>query len=156
MSARYVICPAAVLAAGDYAEANNLGILDALTNEVKSGNLVFPAGVAAECKKLAGDTWGAVWCNAVEGHLTDGTKLSSHLTQVIRKCPEVADNSLTSNWQANPEVAALAVSLRESGSSVTIVTNDIYGTPNRMALKLVASHLGFAAIDAESYIKGLP
>jgi len=126
-------------------------MLNTLTLNVQSGELVFPDSVLRDCKSYAPDETGTVWLAAVAGHRANCDTPYGYLEKVLAQCRRLYDEE-SEDEQSQPDVAALALWRVDQGDQVFLVSEDLQSPPTRMSLHAAAPLLGLQAVTLGQYL----
>lgn len=136
----------------EVAEPTLKTILDELTDVVADGALNFPDLVHKDCEKYAKGSLCTLWARAVAGHRRPCAPPSEYMDAVLNQCGDLLDLTLV-EWQPQIDVAAMALYLSEDLTvQVQVVTDDLHGTPDRMALVEACAVLGIQTVTVDLYV----
>jgi hypothetical protein len=129
-------------------------VLSRLTDLCTGSQLVFPPLVVRDCRDYGETDVITSWVRSNAAHLSSHVPGYELAAQVVDQCPNLFDVD-DQRESAEIEVLALALSRRNAGVPVTVVTGQWVDSPLRQSLGSAAATMGFDAITTRGFVNSV-
>jgi hypothetical protein len=129
-------------------------VLSRLTNLCTEGKLLFPPLVVRDCREFGETDLVTSWVRSNAIHLSSHAPGYDFVGQVMCECPALFDVD-DERESAEIEVLALALSRRNDGVSVAVVTGQWVDSPVRQSLGSAAIAMNFDTMSTRKFVNNV-
>lgn len=129
-------------------------VLARLTDLCTGDELVFPPLVVRDCREFGETDFITSWVRSNAAHLSNNAPGYDLAGQVMYECPALFDVD-DQRESAEIEVLALALSRRNAGAAVTVVTGQWVDSPVRQSLGSAATTMKFSTMTTRDFVNSV-
>lgn len=126
-------------------------VLARLTDLCTGGELIFPPLVVRDCREFGATDLITSWVRSNAAHLSNNAPSYNLAGQVMYECPALFDED-DRRESTEIEVLALALSRRDAGATVTVVTGQWVDSKVKQSLGSAATGMSFGTMTTRDFV----